>query len=192
MNALNFDTLYTPLYVAGLVSSAVLLAILRQREIVAAKAELVPQFDPGRQIYVCRKSLRVRLGVEPILNFGRANTVRFLSPSFLFGEVLPREPLSVIPFTLAWLFLLADGPGWCAIAVIFGVSWRALVDALTLPKAWSADERIETVKLKLAWCILSGVWGASLVVFGAAMLVGLILVFAMCAAGATKSRRSKW
>lgn len=192
MNALNIDTLYTPLYLCGLVTSAALLGLLRQREYAAEKAELVPHFDPKQRMFLCRRSHRVRLGVAPLLSLGRPGTARFLSPTFLLSEVLPREPMSLIPFMLSWLFLLADAPGWAAIAVIVGVAWRAVVDAVLLPKSWSSEERIETIKVKIAWCLLSGVWGASIAVYVWAVLIALMVVLAMCAAAATKSRRSKW
>lgn len=165
------------------------MGILRQREYAAEKAELVQHFDPNRRMFLCRRSHRVRLGVAPLLAFGRPGTARFLSPTFLLSQVLPREPMSVLPITLSWLFLLADAPGWGAIAVIVGVAWRAVVDWFLLPESWSSDERIETIKVKVAWCILSGVWLASIAAFAWAVLLGLMLVFALCAAGATKSRR---
>lgn len=191
MNALNIDTLYTPLYLTGLVSSAFILGLIRQRESAAEKYESVLRLDPQRRIYVRQRTVRVRLGVAPLLGFGRTNTARFLSPTFLLTEVLPREPMSIIPLTTSWLLLLAGEPMWSAIAAVCGLTWRGVIDASSLPDTWSRDERIETVAKKLTWCSATSVWLASVVAFWWAVLLAAILVLAMCAAGASKSRRDK-
>jgi hypothetical protein len=191
MNSLNIDTLYAPLYMSGLVSSAFLLGLIRQQDSAAEKQELTQRFDPDRRIYVRQRTMRVRIGVAPLLSFGRPNTARLLSPTFLLTEVLPREAMSIIPFTISWLLLLAGEPTWWGITAAFGLAWRAVVDGNSLPDSWSKDERIQTVALKSTWCLLSGVWLGSIVAFWWAVALAAILVLAMCAAGASKSRRDK-
>jgi hypothetical protein len=122
--------------------------------------------------------------------FGKPNSGRFLSPTFLLREVLTRQPMALLPFVAAWLCFVANEPVWGAGLLGFGLFWRGIVDWSSLPKYWSTEERKQTVGLKAIWCVAASTWLASLVVIAWAMILGIFLLFALLAGGRSAKRRS--
>jgi hypothetical protein len=189
MNAFTIDTIYSPLFLTGLAASGAILAVIRHQEAAAEKAQLVTSTDPVTGITLYPRPNRVRVGVTPVLVFGKPNTGRFFSPTFLLCEVLTRQPLALLPFVASWLCFVADVTPWSGYLLGFGLVWRGVVDWSSLPKYWPTEERNRTVLLKLVWCAATGMWIASLVIFAWALILALFLVFALLAGGRSAKRR---
>jgi hypothetical protein len=65
MHALTIDTIYDPVFLTGLVASAVLLGGLRQNELTAEKEAKDPRHRPISGVPRTSRPLRVRIGGTP-------------------------------------------------------------------------------------------------------------------------------
>lgn len=192
MTPLTIDTIYEPLYLTGAAASVVLLSIIRRAELAAEREPTHHRFDPISGMLRTTRPPRVRIGETPVLKWGKLNTARFFSPTFLFGEIFTREPFAILPFTAAWMAVIVGEPVAGASILAFGLLWRAGADWLLLPPHWSVEERRSTILLKGIFCIVVGIYIASLVILAWSLFLMLFALFALTASGVRPKRRSKY
>jgi hypothetical protein len=192
MKSLTIDTIYEPLYLTGLLASTILLGVIRRAEPAAEKTPKYQRFVPIAGGLRTARPLRVRIGETPILAWGKPNTARFFSPTFLYGEIFLREPMAILPFAATWIAVVVGEPVVGAAMAAFGLLWRAGADWLLLPPHWSADERRLSILLKWCFCVATGVYVASLIILAWSFFLMLCILFALIAGGSGSRRKSKY
>jgi len=186
----SFEMLSSTLFWSAAILSAGVLFVLR---IVDGRGSLVEQrreafWIKGRRFLTQPVGVRLRFGSRPALDFGRPGSARFINPTFALGEILRREPVSLLGPTLAWLAVLFNEPVWAVGLATATLVWRLDYDADGL--TWMKPSlRRRTLLLKVAFIAASGVWYATVIYAGLLLLMAILVLLGFAGAQATKSRR---
>lgn len=190
MNGLTFDLMESQLLWGGLLASGVALLALRAREQRFEKGEAtgIPQTDS--ECLHPPIGGRICMGHHPLLSFGRTASGRFWNPKFLLSVVLWKEPLSVIPGTVAWIAALLGAPFWAAVLGVFAIAWRVVWECSIAPRTAPYSAMIRRVSPKIVWLIATNIWLASLATLGALLVVAMVIAVAAFWGLMSWSRRS--
>ncbi len=190
MTELSFDLLSSPLFLAAAILSAFVLLVLRiiDQNGWLAERKLGTIWINGRRFSTQPVGIRVRFDSKPALDFGQPGSARFWNPKFACGEILLREPVSLLGPTLSWLAVLLGEPVWAMGLATATLVWRLDYDAAFL-RWMTPPQRARTLAVKVVFIFASGAWYASAVLAGAVLLMVLLLVLGFAGSQATKSRR---
>lgn len=154
-----------------------MLLVLRKYEEQAAVVEARRVFDPQLRRYINPFAVRVRIGLDPVLSFGRPRA-RFFNPFFLVGTLAIYEPFSVLAPAGVWWALYIDEYRAAGLIGLGWIVWRLVVDGFIMFRQIAMVDRLPTLFLKMVWSLATGIWLASLAY---ALVVVFLVMVAACA-----------
>jgi hypothetical protein len=191
MKGFEFETLESPVFLAGAAVSVGVLIALRiyEKEACDADRRMRDKYVNGNGRW--HPSVRIRLEEHPLLKHGRPNTARFFNPGFLLGEVMAREPMAIIPVSLGWMALLLGSSEFATYCIAFGLCWRVFIDVVIEFADLPWGRRMGAVFLKTLWVAATGIGIATVAYLLLAALVALMIFLALIGSGMGQRNRRR-